>query len=93
MKRFDVLNTVTGQASRLSRFALKRTLRRHKREAMKLLKRTKANHVLYGVIHGAGSASASYHILAATPFTESAYLAAFRCSEREMKPLAVHQPK
>ena len=59
MKRFDVLNTVTGQASRLSRFALKRTLRRCKRQARKVLKRTKANHVLYGVIYGAHSRAAS----------------------------------
>ena len=91
MKRFDVLNTVTGQASRLSRFALKRTLRRCKRQARKVMKRTKANHVLYGVIYGAHSRAASYHILAATPYTESAYMAAFRCSENEMKPLAVHR--
>ena len=91
MKRFDVLNTVTGQASRLSRFELRRTLRRCERDAKKLLKRTNANHVLYGVVHGAESDSESYHILMATPYTESAYKAAFRRSESNMIPLAVHR--
>lgn len=91
MKRYDVLNLETKQALYLSRFGLNRLLRRYEKRARKILKRTNADHVMYGVVHGSKSANPSYHIVPPTPHMKSARMDCLRGSEPDIISLIVRR--
>ena len=86
MAKISVLNTATGQIESLSRVQLESVLKKHRREAARMLKSSQAAHVLYGLQHD----SAHYHIIPCTVYTDSRYEACFG-GGMAIKPLAVHR--
>lgn len=86
MAKISVLNTATGQIENLSRGQLESVLKKHQREAARVLKSSNAAHVLYGLQHD----SAHYHIIPCTVYTDSRYRACFGGGVA-IKPLAVHR--
>lgn len=86
MAKISVLNTATGQIESLSRGQLESMLKKHQREAARVLKSSQAAHVLYGLQHD----GAHYHIIPYTVYTDSRYKACFG-AKASIKPLAVHR--
>lgn len=86
MVSFDVLNISTGQLQSLSRGQLTAVLKKHEREAKRMLKSSQAAHVLYGVQHD----TFVYHIMPCTVYSDVRYKACFG-KGKKIKPLAVHR--
>mgnify|MGYP003571254046 CR=1 FL=1 len=89
MKCCTIVNIVDADVCTVSLSALNRYLRKYEKQARELLKRTKMKHVLYGIMHDAGSDNASCHVLKLRPCTDEYLRRCFPASNTSKTPLTV----
>ena len=89
MKKCTIINVVEADVRTVTALGLNLYLRKYKRQAREMLKRTAARHVLYGIMHDQGSDTASCHVMALTPCTDEYMHRCFPENDRRCTPLVV----
>lgn len=89
MKKYLLVNIESEDARLVSKRKINHCLRKCKKQAKKVLKRSGAQHVLYAVMYDADGKEPSCHILPPHPFTNERFVEIFPKSDSTGTPLLV----